>query len=52
MQIEKVADVVVARILDAMAASCDRSKFSGSNEVSRAYSAPEEDKPLIPPWES
>ena len=26
--------------------------FSGSNEASKAYTAPEEDKPLLPPWES
>jgi len=52
MQIERLADVVVARILDESGASCDRSLFAGSNEVSRAYSAPETDKPLLPPWES
>lgn len=27
-------------------------EFAGGNEVSKAYSAPEEDKPLLPPWES
>ena len=33
---------------------CDcppKKEFSGSNEVSRSYSAPEEPKPLLPPWE-
>ena len=30
---------------------CDVSfEFSGSNEASTSYSAPEEDKPLLPPW--
>ena len=42
MTIERMADVLVARVLDEMGASCDRSKFAGSNEISRSYSAPEE----------
>ena len=50
MRIERTADVLVARVLDEMGASCDRSKFGGSNEVSSSYSAPETDKPLFPPW--
>ena len=41
MMIERTADVLVARVLDEMGASCDRTKFGGSNEVSRSYSAPE-----------
>ena len=48
--IERLADTLVARVLDEMGASCDRTKFGGSNEVSQSYSAPEEDKPLLPPW--
>ena len=35
MMIERTADVLVARVLDEMGASCDRSKFGGSNEVSQ-----------------
>ena len=50
MMIERTADVLVARVLDEMGASCDRSKFGGSNDVSQPYSAPETDKPLFPPW--
>jgi len=52
MMIERTADVLVARVLDEMGASCDRTKFGGNNEVSQSYSAPETDKPLLPPWES
>jgi len=40
-QIEQLANVVVARVLDAMECSCNRELFGGSNEVSRSYSAPE-----------
>jgi len=41
MVIEQAADALVARVLAEMGASCDQTKFGGSNEVSRAYSAPE-----------
>lgn len=37
--------------LEHVVADLRNNVFGGSNEVTRAYSAPEEDRPLLPPWE-
>ena len=42
-QIEQLANVVVARVLEAMVCSCDRTLFSGSNEITRSYSPKDHD---------